>query len=431
MQKWDTYLANYVTSLPNANDRAGKFIPLPSWWDRLLKALHLSTPDLTNPHEILFPSDAELALKPQYISVPDVGDDEKPAIYLSKEDLQRAVSPAAYNWEPPSPIKGARFLRKERTRLGKGFILKDDLVSQGATQDMLNLARLPTCLKKAKSARVEQRRQRLAEKCGRRRLEFQPADGFSSDSDEVSSDMDVDELKTPVGTPARERDVYVRSPGFGSAVVRIHSSATSLSGTTVHPSGGATLCSDDAPDALDVRREKARLADIKQSFGVATARTLSAPDYSDVEEDVTTAYARTPSPGPDMSGWQPAFIKRANSSSSSSSIHQARKTTTETIPPPGAVSMTPSLIRAVERIDRAQAQVYGQLPNLFPKADEATRHNYPPAPRREHVALDIDVVRSIPGLPVISEERKQRQSEDWDEFWKDIRAKAAEVDLQH
>lgn len=77
IQKWDTYLADYVTSLPNANDRAGKYRPMPSWWEKMLRIFHLSNSNSTaNPRDILFPSDAELALKPKYISVPDSGDDE-------------------------------------------------------------------------------------------------------------------------------------------------------------------------------------------------------------------------------------------------------------------------------------------------------------------------------------------------------------------
>lgn len=34
-EKWDRYLANYATSLPNDSSRAGAFQPLPSFWDRL------------------------------------------------------------------------------------------------------------------------------------------------------------------------------------------------------------------------------------------------------------------------------------------------------------------------------------------------------------------------------------------------------------
>ncbi|KAJ7472228.1 hypothetical protein B0H11DRAFT_2282799 [Mycena galericulata] len=51
-EKWDSYLANYAASLPNAANRAGTFTPLASFWDRLFGA---SPP--TGPKDILFPED--------------------------------------------------------------------------------------------------------------------------------------------------------------------------------------------------------------------------------------------------------------------------------------------------------------------------------------------------------------------------------------
>ncbi|KAJ6567766.1 hypothetical protein DFH09DRAFT_1314274 [Mycena vulgaris] len=52
-EKWDSYLANYAASLPNAADRAGTFTPLVSFWDRLFGA----APPTRGPKDILFPDE--------------------------------------------------------------------------------------------------------------------------------------------------------------------------------------------------------------------------------------------------------------------------------------------------------------------------------------------------------------------------------------
>ncbi|KAJ7740901.1 hypothetical protein DFH07DRAFT_891638 [Mycena maculata] len=53
-EKWDSYLANYAASLPNAANRAGTFTPLASFWDRLFGA---APPP--GPKDVLFPDDAD------------------------------------------------------------------------------------------------------------------------------------------------------------------------------------------------------------------------------------------------------------------------------------------------------------------------------------------------------------------------------------
>ncbi|KAF7368988.1 hypothetical protein MVEN_00225400 [Mycena venus] len=52
-EKWDSYLAHYAASLPNAADRAGIFTPAASVWDRLFG----STPATRGPKDVLFPDD--------------------------------------------------------------------------------------------------------------------------------------------------------------------------------------------------------------------------------------------------------------------------------------------------------------------------------------------------------------------------------------
>ena len=108
------------------------------------------------------------------------------------------------------------------------------------------------------------------------------------------------------------------------------------------------------------------------------------PEYSDREEDdVTNAPIQTDRNAP---GWKPQFFARHGSDAGNpaSSI--------------GAVPMTPSLIRAVDRIATAQAQAYGTSSGQDTSATG-------PETDTESVLM-----------------RKQR----WEVFWRDVTAKASE-----
>ncbi|KAJ7176570.1 hypothetical protein C8R46DRAFT_1160522 [Mycena filopes] len=59
-EKWDSYLANYAASLPNAADRAGTFTPFASFWDRTFGS---SKPPVRGPKDILFPDEEPEDLK--------------------------------------------------------------------------------------------------------------------------------------------------------------------------------------------------------------------------------------------------------------------------------------------------------------------------------------------------------------------------------
>ncbi|KAJ7254711.1 hypothetical protein B0H12DRAFT_553899 [Mycena haematopus] len=52
-EKWDSYLAHYASSLPNAADRAGIFTPAASFWGRLFG----STTPARGPKDVLFPDE--------------------------------------------------------------------------------------------------------------------------------------------------------------------------------------------------------------------------------------------------------------------------------------------------------------------------------------------------------------------------------------
>lgn len=110
---------------------------------------------------------------------------------------------------------------------------------------------------------------------------------------------------------------------------------------------------------------------------VLRGQETDAPDYSDYEEDVTNAQTHTDHNSP---GWKPQFFARHGSdvADPASSV--------------GAVPMTPSLIRAVDRIAAAHAQAYGT--SSSPDASTGGRE------------ADTESVL----------ERKQR----WEAFWRDV-----------
>jgi len=110
-----------------------------------------------------------------------------------------------------------------------------------------------------------------------------------------------------------------------------------------------------------------------------------APEYSDYEEDVTTARTRTRQRH-DSPEWRPPFLAQHDSNAANSAT------------PVGAVPMTPSLIRAVDRIAAAQAQAYSS-----------------PAPMNSSTAPNPDVHTES----VLA--RQQR----WEAFWQDVTAKVA------
>lgn len=395
---------------------------------------------------ILFPSDAELALKPSYIPVPD-GDNEDKMLSLPGYDetaIGQTITPFTYGWDPLKSAPGRLTKKKSKARFGA--------VPEEISNSIHELARRPTFLQKAKSTRVQHRARKVALENGGRRapVKFRPKDGFSS-SDESSGEDE--ELKTPGETPTKTMKLQT------TPMIRSNSNATFLSGTTVYPSGSEGVSAELAvvSDDLDIEKERARLAGLKSTFGAAPAqrRTTTrggtvdipgAPEYSDVEEDVTSAYAYIrPQLARDEPGWKPEFIKRATSGASlASSSSQRGKEPGHLSPPPGAVPMTPSLVNALGRIAQAQAQAYGSdsASGSATRARndglpaEGRQHPLRPASPIDHRVISMDEPPKIPGLPFAHSYTKTgglRADEDrnqWDDFWKDVQAKAVEVEAR-
>lgn len=397
--------------------------------------------------DILFPSDAELALKPSYLPVPD-GDNEDKMLSLPGYDetaIGQTITPFTYGWDPSKNAPGRLTKKKSKARFGA--------VPEEISNSIHELARRPTFLQKAKSTRVQHRARKVALENGGRRapVKFRPKDGFSS-SDESSGEDD--ELKTPGETPTKTVKLQT------TPMIRSNSDATSLSGTTVYPSGSEGASAEVAAvvaEDLDIEKERARLVGLKSTFGAAPARRRTAsrggtgdipgaPEYSDVEEDVTNAYAYIrPQRARGEPGWKPEFLKRAASGASVASASSQRGKKSEKLnPPPGAVPMTPSLVNALGRIAQAQAQAYGSdsasgsattVRNDGLPA-EGRQHPLRPASPMDHRVISMDEPPKIPGLPFAHSYTKTgglRADEDrnqWDDFWKDVQAKAVEVEAR-
>ncbi|KZT64269.1 hypothetical protein DAEQUDRAFT_732827 [Daedalea quercina L-15889] len=271
-EKWDSYLADYVSMLPNEADRAGTFRPLASFWSRVFG--HHTAEDV--PSEIIYPTDADLKQ-----SIPS-------SYKLKKQRSLTVITPTE-----PQIHREPTFLRKHRKKGVRGF-----------------------------------RRTREA-------VKFSPlnVDDLSSSSDDNS---DVDDLKPPTKTWAIEH-------------------RPSLSRNS-----SVTLANDDNQhlDTLDKDVENGHLRMAKA--GVET------PDYSDFEEDVVAGASRQRS---ELDGehWQPGFLRRhslkAKGETPSSALPSSQRTaveqaassslSTSPVPPFTPVPATPSLIRAIERVQAA------------------------------------------------------------------------------
>ena len=173
--------------------------------------------------------------------------------------------------------------------------------------------------------------------------------------DDLSSDDEDDPLSTPPPLARRTSTL---------------SSLTLTNGSNV-----------DSWKTSPMKGDQERGAPVRRA--VLRGQVNDAPDYSDNEEDVTNAQTHTNRNSP---GWNPQIFERHGSDAANpaSSV--------------GAVPMTPSLIRAVDRIAAAHAQAY----DTFSGPDTSTGGC-------EADAESVSV-------------RKQR----WEAFWRDVTAKASE-----
>jgi len=241
----------------------------------------------------------------------------------------------------------------------------------------------PAYLKKRRSQRVH-------EKAGKRtRDPVKFGDDFSSSG----SDSEEDEFNPRLGRPLldeRKSSSLRVSVGFAGSLKEI------------------------GDVDIDVEKE---LAKVKIGLGAHRDENL---DYSDFEEDdVTSAGMRR---NRDFPGWSPGFLRRHQESGGSSTTSQ--RTVVEHVllsasassapAPEGAVPVTASLIKAVDRIAVAQRAAFGAT----------GQPGFPPSKSSDSAGMSgLPRAQVYPPLPFSGGE--QDKSTSWDAFWRDVQEKAA------
>lgn len=169
---------------------------------------------------------------------------------------------------------------------------------------------------------------------------------------------------------------------------------------------GPTFVSKKGELVIDYDKELEKLKKVRgDKFGKDIGE-----EYSDREEDVTNAPAARSSPSPANSQWSPAFLER-HRQGSLSSVGKGSKGVSPTAAMP--IPSTPSLIRAVDRIQRAQHEIYTPM-------GDTTR---PSAPRQEVDDINLeDGIHSPEGRG--KDESKLVKSPRWEDFWREVRVKA-------
>ncbi|KAL1662945.1 hypothetical protein GGF50DRAFT_116493 [Schizophyllum commune] len=250
----------------------------------------------------------------------------------------------------------------------------------------------PECLKKPRS----QPKLRGFGRKPREAVKFRPFGKDISDSDDEEGDV----LDTP---PPPARPWLQSRPSFGST----NTTATLVDHNTV------ALVDHVDDRELDAAAERVK---IRNKLGT------DSPDYSDYEEDVTTTahggseeWRRTSSAGGRVS---------------SSGGHSSATLTS----PLGAVPATPSLIKAIDRIQQAQKVAFA--PDGMPRVSDDAGKFSPtvPGPRMpQHGLITPQQALATPQQTLATPQQTLAtpqqglatpQKEHWDGFWKDVRDQA-------
>lgn len=247
-----------------------------------------------------------------------------------------------------------------------------------AEMDVLALPRRKPTLLRPRGPRHAQfrdadRQGSLSKRRQRAPVQFRPDDAYSDS--ESDSDSELDALKTPVSSPMRRPRLKVANFANGSG--------TSLSGTTVRvdSSDGARtpslpLARGDRHIAEGTGTEQARLRGLGEAFGLTPPPVVhdynaAALDYSDVEvgeADVASALMQERAPSPHHS------LRRHRTKRDGEGLGRLEPPHR----PQGAVPMTPSLVNALKRIAVAQQEAFGPARATSPNGQ----------------------VNPIPGLPI-------------------------------
>jgi hypothetical protein len=186
------------------------------------------------------------------------------------------------------------------------------------------------------------------------------------------------------------------------------------SGDTLWPkklsstSTGSQRTVNGGVDDTQCEKEKARLTQIK--IGLREGEVL---DYSDFEEDVTQEKNHLRwEQGSLGKDWSPRFLhKHQHASATTSSGTAVSVPPMSPVLPPGAVPITPSLIKALDRVAAAQQAAF---------VSEAGQPD-PPSKSSEPRSMP----GSTDGLPTVRDMRhgEEYKGPQWDKFWEDVRHK--------
>ena len=213
------------------------------------------------------------------------------------------------------------------------------------------------------------RSQRTREKMGKKTRDLVKfgVDVYSSDSDS--------DLKMPLERPWLEKR-HSSSVGFSASLRKIQ---------------------DDDPIVVEKDIVKGK---------VSLGKYNPVPEYSDFEDNVTSATARDKER--DSPNWSPEFLRRHGESGGSSTMSLRTAVEHQSLPyspaPEGATPVTPSLIKAFERIAIAQDATSGPGKNPGLPYSQSSE----PA-----IASGLPKVQ-IPSIPAF-------QAAKWDTFWQDVR----------
>ncbi|KAK0221493.1 hypothetical protein IW262DRAFT_1374225 [Armillaria fumosa] len=277
-------------------------------------------------------------------------------------------------YQPFTSIWDRIFGSTEKPAISKDLVFPDDdkpglhlkLDKSGPSppdHSSFDFPQSPGYLKKARSKKVNQARFHALCKRNREAVKFRPLGQLES------SDSEEDDLK---GSPLRE----------GRPWLKQRPSMTSTTPTLVSDSERDTRVKP--LDDIDYDKEILKLGQLKRKDVVSGLGEGDVPEYSDLEEDLTSVSQRKTN-----EEWSPGFIKRYRSSNTPSSSHG---TAVESLSPPtGAVPVAPSLMKALDRIALAQKEAFG------PRGRE--------------------------GLPRIDDGDETRE-DGWADFWRDVRDKS-------
>ncbi|KAG6918766.1 hypothetical protein DXG01_011957 [Tephrocybe rancida] len=172
---------------------------------------------------------------------------------------------------------------------------------------------------------------------------------------------------------------------------------------------------------IDLETVKHKKARTKHASGPSVT-----PVYSDYEEDIATP-SPTPGINEEGTGWRPEFIRRYSSSTGVSGLTSSASGHSSA--PMGAVPATPSLIKALDRITAAQRDAFGSI--SVHSAPSPNQSSSKPETKASSAKVDgLLKVKEVEGEysdgdPDIEVGRKEQLAPGWDEFWREVKHKAA------